>query len=210
MPSWEIHIQIAKRLNEKLKYKDESLNLFILGNILPDINNCHMIEDISENLDHKATHFRLKNDNSYINFYEQYSTQIKDNPLLLGYYIHLYLDYYWNKDFFNKFSPNITKKEHDTLNIIKQKDFKLYSYNFYNNVIEINDYDFILKYINEIKEVHITKEDLKKVENYFKTRKKDNIEYEIYNKEELDNLLEESLIRLENIVNNLDINYISK
>lgn len=203
MPSWEIHIQIAKRLNEKLKYKEDELQLFILGNILPDINNCHMVKEISKHLGHRVTHFRLINDNSYINFYEKYSGLIKENPLFLGYYIHLYLDYYWNKDFFKKFSPNISKQEHDDLNIIKQGDFKLYSYNYYDNKIEIDNYDLILKEINKIEELHITKEDLEKVVKYFEKREKEKIEYKYYTKEELDKLLEETLIKIKEIINNL-------
>ena len=39
MPNWKVHLEIAKRINKKLKYTDANLEKFNLGNVLPDINN---------------------------------------------------------------------------------------------------------------------------------------------------------------------------
>lgn len=35
MPSWSIHLAVAKRVNEKLKVEDDS---FVYGNLLPDVD----------------------------------------------------------------------------------------------------------------------------------------------------------------------------
>ena len=57
MPNWKVHLEIAKRLNEKFKYTENQLEEFNLGNILPDINNCFIVKDISKKF--KAFDFSL-------------------------------------------------------------------------------------------------------------------------------------------------------
>ena len=46
MPNWKIHFEIGKRVNEELKFDGEDLNLFLLGNILPDLNNKYIVVEI--------------------------------------------------------------------------------------------------------------------------------------------------------------------
>jgi len=38
MPTWETHLEIAKRIAKRLKFKNEEYEEFLLANLLPDIN----------------------------------------------------------------------------------------------------------------------------------------------------------------------------
>ena len=38
MPNWKIHLEVANRLNSKIKYSGLKEEEFMFGNILPDIN----------------------------------------------------------------------------------------------------------------------------------------------------------------------------
>ena len=81
MPNWKTHIEFGKRVNKKLNYTDKELELFLFGNLLPDINNGYMIPDISTKIDHEITHYVIEGNYSYINFYNssRYSRKrIKD------------------------------------------------------------------------------------------------------------------------------------
>ena len=78
MPNWKTHIEISKQLNKKLNYNDEEFELFAFGNILPDINNGHLVKDVSKIIDHKITHF-VADKKSYINFYNKYKDIIKED-----------------------------------------------------------------------------------------------------------------------------------
>lgn len=63
MPTWAIHLSIAKKLNTKLNLsKDE----FLFGNILPDIPNGYYIKDISSITSYNETHFIPVDEDKYI------------------------------------------------------------------------------------------------------------------------------------------------
>ena len=55
MPSWGIHLGIANKLSQKIENIDK--NLFMFGNVVPDINNGYVVEDISKIIPHKITHY---------------------------------------------------------------------------------------------------------------------------------------------------------
>ena len=65
MPNWNVHLEVAKRLNKKLRYRKDYLSLFLIGNIMPDINNCFIVKDISKRKNHNYTHF---NDNTLFSY----------------------------------------------------------------------------------------------------------------------------------------------
>lgn len=46
MPTWGMHLLVAKKLNKKLKIKD--YNLFLIGNIITDINNGYLVQNVSK------------------------------------------------------------------------------------------------------------------------------------------------------------------
>ena len=53
MPSWETHLEVAKRVAKKIKLSDEEKEDFLLANLLPDINCRYSIKNISTFVEHK-------------------------------------------------------------------------------------------------------------------------------------------------------------
>lgn len=141
MPNWKIHIEVAKQLNRKLNYQNEEYQLFLFGNILPDINNGYIVKDISEMISHRKTHYADGTEESYLDFYEKYKNEITSNPLVCGYFVHLFTDYYWNDDFMIRFQSkkpfcNFTR---DDMRILKQSDFRAYNDYYQDNNLNIVD-----------------------------------------------------------------------
>ena len=69
LPNWKVHLEIAKKLNKQINFDKEDLNLFLLGNIAPDINNGFIVKEISHIYNHDQTHlYNEKNHSTYIIF----------------------------------------------------------------------------------------------------------------------------------------------
>lgn len=97
MASSVIHMCVAKKINETLKIKDE--NMLLLGSIAPDISK-HLGES------KMRSHFFDDNKNVDMNrFLEKYKNKLS-HPFMLGYYIHLYTDYLWEKYFLSDIVQN--------------------------------------------------------------------------------------------------------
>lgn len=187
MPNWKTHLEVGKRINKKLKYTGSDLELFLLGNILPDINNGYVVKGISTIYSHDYTHY--KEDDFYIhkNFSKYYD--YKSNPLLYGYYIHLYTDFVFNNDYYANLKDNIRVLTKDEQRIIKQSDFKVFNNKFINNKLAITDYDNALENANKVNHVSIKKDDLLKVVNYLDNQLIYDNTLKYYNEKELDDLL---------------------
>ena len=172
MPNWKTHLEISKRLNKYLKYDKENLELFTLGNILPDINNGYLVKNVSKKIPHEKTHFQNEIQPTYPFFYDCYQEEMKNkNPLFLGYYAHLYTDYNWNGYFYKKEVIKNSKEEHETLTAMKHNDFKIFNNTFLENKIAINYIENDLEKIEQIKEVSVSKNDLLEAENFLKNQK---------------------------------------
>ena len=95
MPTHKIHLAIAKKVNDKLNM---NLDEIMLGSILPDL---------SIKQDHKISHFQhgekdlegLSNPDLFI---KKYKDKL-NNPIFLGYAIHLLSDRYYNEYIFKNF-----------------------------------------------------------------------------------------------------------
>ena len=190
MPNWNVHLEVGKRLNKKLNIDKD---LFMLGNILPDINNGYVVKGISKILAHKYTHYTEDNMYSYKNFYNEYKDKI-NNTIVLGYYVHLYTDFLFNNDFYNRVQNDI---EHDKLRKIKQNDFKKFNNKFLNNKLDI-DIDKCLNNVNILKRISINKNDLELVINYLNNRKEEKLEYNFYTEKELEELLNKTVEKIYN------------
>ena len=94
MPSHKIHLAIAKKLNDKLKL---DLDLFMLGNILPDI--CIENHRLShyQNPDKKVLCFADPD-----KFLSKHKNEL-DNPIMLGYLTHILADRFYNEYIFTNF-----------------------------------------------------------------------------------------------------------
>jgi len=96
--SWHIHLAVAKRVNELLKLDENS---FYIGAV---------IAELDKKIGKKASHFQKKeviNDvkvmlPSYIDYVKKYKDKL-NNPVYMGYLIHLMTDYYFNKNTFSNY-----------------------------------------------------------------------------------------------------------
>jgi hypothetical protein len=191
MPNWKTHVEFGKRVNKKLNYTGEELELFLLGNLLPDINNGYMIPDVSTKIDHEVTHYVVEGNYSYVNFYNGYKEKLKGNPLLMGYFTHLFLDYNMNNNFYTTYrDANLQKYERKQLRIMKQSDFRLYNNKFLENFIELKDIDNAVVKAKELCDISINKEDVIKIVEFLKKKIHYDAEYFFYSETELDNLFE--------------------
>lgn len=188
MPNWKTHIEIGKKANSYLGYNDEAFNLFLLGCILPDINNCYIVKNVSEKISHDTTHKGNIKEKSYIDFYNTYIDEIKDNdPLFVGYLLHLFTDYSFNNDFYTK-KADFVNYDKETLRIMKQSDFAVFNQEFIENEIAINDLDNAIIQINKIAEISLVKEDIQKVIEFLHNRTEYKCKMNFYTIDELNEL----------------------
>lgn len=204
MPNWKIHIEVAKQLNKKLNYKNEEYQLFLFGNILPDINNGYIVKDISEIISHRKTHYADGTEESYLYFYEKYKNKIVGNPLICGYFVHLFTDYYWNDDFMIRFQSkkpfcNFTR---DDMRILKQSDFRAYNDYYQNNNLNIVDPKIILGNISGLDCISLTEQDIIKVIQFLKNQKPYHVTFQVSTKEQFDELLKDTVEKAYEILKN--------
>ncbi len=221
MPSWITHLVTANKLSNKIKINDK--NSFLFGNIMPDILINYIVKNTSIHKNYKETHFSEKRVINGIsldfpqpeNFFNLYKENM-NNSVVLGYYIHLITDYFWNEISYSKYFKGshtivelqlldgTTKKcSFDDAIHIKQKDFKIFTeYLKNNNKIERIKYtEDLLKNCKQIKEIPLTKEDIEnsivEVENYIIGNGNDDIiidnEYKLFHQNELQNYFDESI-----------------
>ena len=148
MASSMIHIAIANEINKKInrdKYK------LLIGTIAPDISKL-----VGQSKIH--SHFLDSEDTDIPNiekFLDKYKSYLNDD-FVLGYYIHLYVDYLWFKYFlpkiFDEKKNMITKLDGSQVNCHGRMLLQ-YIYNDYTNLNTslIDEYDLDLKiFYNEI------------------------------------------------------------
>ena len=187
MPNWKTHIEISKELNKTLKYNKEDYDLFVFGSILPDVNNGHLVKDVSKVIDHSLTHFVQEGKKNYEVFYNEYKDQI-NNPLVFGYFTHLFTDYTWNHDFHNKIIKESIEEDYLIRTKNKQSDFKVYNNKFMDNTIDIDNIKKIQEETKNIKEISVTKEDIIKVKEFLDTQDEHKEELHYYSIEEMEEL----------------------
>lgn len=210
MPSWKIHSKIANDLYKQLKVNKK---YFMIGNLLPDQDK-YNIPNIDKSVNRIITHFISSEDlkvginlPDYNRMYEKYKDNF-NNPVLLGYLVHLLTDFYWNDYIYNKYfiknneeyigvktnKGNIVNCEFSVANAMKQSDFRKF-----NNLLSVrkNNFRFCLNnnFFREIQELKLSKKDIYAVGKYLDSshlKIKDNSEYKILNETELTKLLEDS------------------
>lgn len=173
MPTPMMHVAIAKKVNEKLRLEE---NLLYVGCLLTNWTN----------VEYHISHFKnedgiegLTDPDRYVDKYEK---QL-ENPIVLGYLIHLLTDRFWNKYMVNNVylynndmevvGVKTKKKKELTLNHESIHNLKAKTYNKYDNYLvskkmvgEIKEKVLELPAIEEIK---ITRLELdKKIDEYNK------------------------------------------
>lgn len=155
MASSIIHMCIAKKINEKLRIPDENMLLF--GSIAPDISK-HVRQ--TKEKSHFLTNNRVVDIDKFM---QKYKGKL-EHPFILGYFIHLYTDYLWDKYFI---SDIISKNTITLLDGTKventEETYRKLIYNDYTNLnIQLIDYyhlDLSLFY-NEIELPDIEMEEI--------------------------------------------------
>ncbi|MBR3056218.1 hypothetical protein IKG64_02900 [Candidatus Saccharibacteria bacterium] len=196
MPSWNIHLEAGNRLADKIKLKGKPRKAFLLGCLLPDINNGY-INKVKVKKQHEETHYAF-DDKSSLNFYKENKSQITArDPIFLGYLFHLYTDGFFNYDFYRtiKHHPLGDGLTHPEKREIKHHDFWIYDTNFQHH-LKINHQEALelAKLANQIPATDITAEDIEDVERILKDTDINSAirgqKYLFYTKPRLDHLLD--------------------
>lgn len=228
MPSWAIHLKIAKELSKNMKEEDKQS--FLLGNILPDVNVGYLINPISKQIPYTVTHHgkmkTLKKDSTELPDYEEFMQEYKGiikNPIMLGYLSHLMTDYYWNhhtfvqKGVYEKgklIGIHGDKKyilgDSETIRKTKVSDFNIYSRHLYEEgIVDIPNFETQLtSLVKPIKEIHIEEQDLQGVNQYFKgiseKIKEENQEFQVYSLKEMEESSKENIAFIQKTFENLE------
>ncbi|MBE5821404.1 MAG: hypothetical protein E7311_02310 [Clostridiales bacterium] len=158
MACYSMHLAFAKIVNEKLKMNEKD---FCVGALAADI--CK-----KEFYTKRITHFGNEHVKVKLNeFLKKYNEKL-DNPFIMGYLVHIYLDYVFFERFLSNFFDIIEGEYYsDMTSIFKEKKSgkiltarELYSERFYNTYTNINK-KLVEKY-NLPAFFEITDEDLKR------------------------------------------------
>lgn len=187
MPSWGIHLATANEILNKINIKDK--NAFLIGNFIPDAER-YVISDFSIFVPYDTTHFpelqevegSLDKLPNYTNFFQKYKNKI-NNPMVLGYLIHLLTDYYWNRITHLRYTIKDEKGNFVAIKIndgteisgdknvrrkLKHNDFFL----FENFLVQTFTFKFpiykenLMRYIKDIEETKYNKSDFIKMVNF--------------------------------------------
>jgi len=224
VPSWNIHLGVAKRISEKFDIKD---NVFFLASILPDMTG-----------DRKKTHFYTNKMYSGIKnatkvdlelFLETYKDYLNTN-YILGYYTHLLCDYFYNSKVFSEklitdtegnviglkcYNGKVLNCDMEIIKDVKHNDFGKYgAYLKHKGLVKLPKFDEkIVDEILSIEPALSSKERLlEKIKyvnyefkNVYVLSFKDKIfkpKFIIYTKEEYDEIFEECIRFVEKEINN--------
>jgi len=228
MPSWAIHLKVAKELAKNMPKED--YQRFLLGNLLPDVNVGYLINPISKKIPYSVTHYgkmetfdgKTKEFPDYETFIQNYAGDIKD-PIILGYLAHLVTDFYWNYETFIhkgiyengkmiglRGKENIIFGESELLRKTKVDDFNSFSYHLYHNkLVEIPKFqEKLIEGVQRVSEIHIEKVDLEGVNQYFKAIpekiQKENKAFKIFSLEEMEQDLTDNVKFIQNIFEKIE------
>lgn len=216
MPSWGIHIEIANKLSKKIENIEK--NLFMFGNVVPDINNGYVVKDIRKIISHKITHYDVEKDfKGYKIFYSKYAEYI-NNPIILGSLTHLMTDYFYNNITYTTkaiwedgkvagIQLNTGEKfkcDKEIVRKMKVNDFRIFAdYIYKKNELTNLRFDEKMLSVNSIvKEFDITEEDSNKTIKYINDyinhdkiiiEKCENKDYKIFTQKEMEDMAENSV-----------------
>lgn len=199
MPSWNIHLEAGTRLADQLKLSGSKRKAFLLGCLLPDINNGY-INKVKVKKQHDETHY-AHDQKSSLNFYAENKPKIDQrDPIFLGYLFHLYTDGYFNYDFYRtiKRSPLGEGLDHAAKREIKHHDFWIYDMNFHHRLnIDHQDALSLAKLGNAVPATDITAEDIEDVERILTDSSLNDAmrgqHYTFYTKARLDQLMHDMI-----------------
>ena len=199
MPGWNIHLEAGERVARRLKFSGTKRKEFLVGCVLPDINNGY-VNRVKKKKLHEETHYAY-NQKSSLNFYAENRDKIRErDPIFLGYLFHLYVDGFFNYDFYRTIKRDKLGEglDHVQKRKIKHHDFWLFDTMFHHALrVKPEELEDLAKRASEVSVAEITAEDLADVERILV---EDNLndglkgqKYQFYTQERLDNLLEDAI-----------------
>lgn len=211
MPTHKIHLAIAKKVNDKLKLDLDSI---MLGSVLPDI---------CQEKDHSIAHYQVgeKDLEGLANpdkFLFKYKNKL-DNPIMLGYLIHLLTDRFYNEYFFKHFyiydendngNGMYLKGKKKLLDGKTRKDLKHREMNIYDSWLINHGYVCkfnSLKCIDNVINIDGATFDKEKLKNYIISANKDIDKVNMFSKLKIYNYKITTQKELDKIYNNC-INFI--
>lgn len=209
MPCWTIHTAIAKDLNKELNLNPD---LLYYGAVLPDVDKGNEVGKFKAHfyIDHLKYPDEVIID--FDKFMEKYKNRL-DRDLVIGYYIHLLTDYYFNEYIFDNTyilddtgsireiklllgtTPDIESRRR-----LKQDDFIMYgSYLLNNNRVGIpKDKELIYKHLCDLKHSFINEIEVNNRINYMNSNdfleyNKREENYKLFTREDYDKLYADCL-----------------
>lgn len=189
MSDWNTHLYCAHRVNEALQFQDKELEMFLYGNLLPDINMGWLIHP-NVVMHQEDTHFDALGQEYFwapLRLYEKYEKKIAEkHPLYLGYLFHLWLDVSYMTDFVSRIPMSQMIEKYHEVRQWKWKDGGLFIKRFHYTLSD-EIFDDILAESAEIEEVKLTKDDLRQVVDLLKgnATEYDGKEYYLYTEDDL-------------------------
>lgn len=189
MSDWNTHLYCANRVNQVLQYQGKDLDLFLFGNILPDVNMGWIITP-DVRLEQADTHFDAMGQEYFwapLRFYEEYREAIDSRePLHMGYLFHLWLDVSFMTYFVSRMPMSLMVSDYHKVRELKWKDAGLFI-NDYKCPLSPENIDDIVSQAKSIREVNISKQDLQKVVEYTGAGSKEyeGDEYQLFSEKEL-------------------------
>ena len=217
MPSWIMHLATADCVSRQLKINK---NDFMFANIMPDMNVGWIIKSknkIDYTITHKAKKQKLENKEFLLPDIEEFKVKYYNklnNPVILGYWVHLLTDYFWNRLTFSKYfvynnnnefvgvknKDNIIQCCKEKARYMKQKDFREFeNYLVHTQKITIPyETKEILQQASQIEEIIINEDDIKKAIDFLTQAKKvsesaNGSHYQMFQQDELIKYYEESV-----------------
>ncbi len=199
MPSWNVHLEAGQRLADKLKLTGLKRKEFLLGCVLPDINNGY-INKVKVKKHHEETHYAF-NQKSSLNFYAENREKIKEkDPIFLGYLFHLYTDGFFNYDFYRNIKRHKLgqNKTQDEKRAIKHNDFWIFDSEFSHTLgVKKEDLSHLAARANEISIAEIVPEDIEDVERIMREGCLKELvkgkKYQLYTKKRLNDLMDDMI-----------------
>lgn len=176
MSDWKTHLYCAHKVNEALGFEGKDLDMFLYGNLFPDINMGWIITP-GVKLKQATTHFDGVGQEYFwvpLKFYDKYKDLIDSrNPLLLGYLFHLWLDVKFMTDFVSRMPMSKIINERKNVREWKWNDSRLFI-NKYRFTLSDENHEEIVEAAKLIEEVQVSLNDLAEVKKYV-----DNLEDEV-------------------------------
>lgn len=193
MAEWNTHLYCARKVSENLKLEGAERDLFLFGNIMPDVNPGWVIKPETQ-IDQYITHFDVeKCGPQYFweayRFYDKYESEIrKKNPVYLGFLFHIWVDVTLTSNFISRVPMSQLISNGIEVREWKWKDNLLFIKDFPQTISREN-IALAVEAAKGIEEISVTEKDLNSVvdflENPAGTRDLTGYNYHVYTGESM-------------------------